>query len=269
MTLNEGNYNKDFDPLLYLNERLEIDLTEAQKTNGDRDRVLFPLHCYHEFFTTSEFTGKTNMSFLDYGIGPNLSALISAATHSSEVILADCAETNREYLQQWMDNVPTGFDWTPYFEYVVRYLERKQEEDAAKKRMKLVRSAVKAIVPGDLTKDLVIKSGYEGPYDIVHLALTLDVTAKSVEDYKAQVKKIASLVKPGGKLILLEPERHMDQEYSYNHAGHSWKYLGVSNQFVAKTLEEAGFTNVYVKTAGLADKTKSRNYMFFTATKDF
>jgi len=44
----------------------------------------------------------------------------------------------------------------------------------------------------------------EGPYDVVHLALTLDVTAKTVDDYKAQIKKVASLVKPGGKIILLE-----------------------------------------------------------------
>ena len=200
----EGNYNKDFNPSLYLNERLGIDLTEAQKNNGDRDRVLFPLHCYHELFATSEFTEKRDISFLDYGIGPNLSALISAATHSSEMILADYAETNLKYLQQWVDNIPTGFDWTPYFEYVVRYLERKQEEDAVKERMELVRSTIKAIVPGDLTKHVVIKSGYEGPYDVVHLALTLNVTAKSVEDYKVHVKKVASLVKPGGKLILLE-----------------------------------------------------------------
>ena len=265
----EGNYNKDFNPSLYLNERLGIDLTEAQKNNGDRDRVLFPLHCYHELFATSEFTEKRDISFLDYGIGPNLSALISAATHSSEMILADYAETNLKYLQQWVDNVPTGFDWTPYFEYVVRYLERKQEEDAVKERMELVRSTIKAIVPGDLTKDIVIKSGYEGPYDVVHLALTLNVTAKSVEDYKVHVKKVASLVKPGGKLILLEPERHMNQDYFYPHTGHSWKYFSISSQFVAKFLEEAGFTNVYVKTAGLADKTQFRNYMFFTATKGF
>ena len=155
------------------------------------------------FSLLQEFTEKRDISFLDYGIGPNLSALISAAIHSSEMILADYAETNLKYLQQWVDNIPTGFDWTPYFEYVVRYLERKQEEDAVEERMELVRSTIKAIVPGDLTKDIVIKSGYEGPYDVVHLALTLNVTAKSVEDYKAQVKKVASLVKPGGKLIFL------------------------------------------------------------------
>ena len=185
------------------------------------------------FSLLQEFTEKRDISFLDYGIGPNLSALISAAIHSSEMILADYAETNLKYLQQWVDNIPTGFDWTPYFEYVVRYLERKQEEDAVKERMELVRSTIKAIVPGDLTKDIVIKSGYEGPYDVVHLALTLNVTAKSVEDYKAQVKKVASLVKPGGKLILLEPERHMSQYYFYPHTGHSWKYLSISSQFLA------------------------------------
>jgi len=266
-SLPEGKYDKDFNPLLYLNERLGIDWITAQRNNGDRDRVLFPLQCYHEFFATSELAARRNISFLDYGIGPNLSALISAAPHASEMILCDYTDSNLEYLQQWVNKVPTGYDWTPHFEYVVNYLERNEKEDAVKEREELIRNTVKAIVPGDLTKESVIQSGYEGPYDVVHLALTLDVTAKTVDDYKAQIKKVASLVKPGGKIILLEVERRMGLEYFYEHAGRTWHFLGVTCEFVANTLEEAGFTDVYVKTAGPADKTKHRNYMFFSATK--
>jgi len=265
--LPEGKYDNDFNPLLYLNERLGIDWITAQRNNGDRDRVLFPLQCYHEFFATSELAARRNISFLDYGIGPNLSALISAAPHASEMILCDYADSNLKYLQQWVNKVPTGYDWTSHFEYVVNYLERNEKEDAVKEREGLIRNTVKAIVPGDLTKQSVIQSGYEGPYDVVHLALTLDVTAKTVDDYKAQIKKVASLVKPGGKIILLEVERRMGLEYFYEHAGRTWHFLGVTCEFVANTLEEAGFTDVYVKTAGPADKTKHRNYMFFSATK--
>ena len=266
-SLQEGKYDEDFNPLLYLNERLGgIDWITAQKNNGDRDRVFFPLQCYHEFFATSELATRRNISFLDYGIGPNLSALISAAPHASEMILCDYAESNLAYLRQWMNKVPMGYSWAPQFEYVVNYLERKETKDAVKEREELIRTTVKAIVPGDLTKDSVIQSEYEGPYDVVHLALTLDVTAKTVSEYKSQMNKLARLVKPGGKIILLEAERRMDLDYFYEHAGHTWHYLGISRDFVANTLEEAGFTDVYVKTAGAADKTK-RNYMFFSATK--
>jgi len=202
-SLPEGKYDKDFNPLLYLNERLGIDWITAQRNNGDRDRVLSPLQCYHEFFATSELAARRNISFCDYGIGPNLYALISDAPHASEMIRCDYADSKLEYLQQLVNKVPTGYDWTPHFEYVVNYLERNEKEDAVKEREELIRNTVKAIVPGDLTKESVIQSGYEGPYDVVHLALTLDVTAKTVDDYKAQIKKVASQRRGGAGLYRL------------------------------------------------------------------
>ena len=100
MTVNEESYNKDFNPLIYLNKRFVIDLSEPQKNNGDRDHVPF-IALYIaaiSFFATSEFTEKRNIFFSDYGIGPNLSALKSAAFHSSKLILADYAEINLKYL---------------------------------------------------------------------------------------------------------------------------------------------------------------------------
>ena len=42
-------------------------------------------------------------------------AYISAAPKASEIILADYAEPNREYLKRWLAKDPSAQDWSPYF----------------------------------------------------------------------------------------------------------------------------------------------------------
>lgn len=269
-----GDYSSDFNPLKYLNERFKANWSALCMNNGDRDKLLFPLQCYHEFFELSEMKGKKNLTFLDYGCGPTLQPVISAAPHicnGGSIVLADYTAANRTYLQKWIENdhdTIEAFDWNPFCDYVVRYLERNKDVNAVQDRVQLVRQLIKAIVPCDITQDSsVIKSGYEGPYDVVHCRLTLCVTAKSPDEYKTQLKRLGQLVKPGGRLMFLEAERKMDSKYKYPHAGHSWEYIGVSREFVAEAMQEAGFTDVYEKTVGPADKSKNRNYMFFTGTK--
>lgn len=81
------------------------------------------------------------LSFLDYGCGPALYPLISAAPHVSEITLADYPEANRKYVKENCSDSRSG-DWEKFFEYVVRNLERREEVDAVTKRVELVRKAV-------------------------------------------------------------------------------------------------------------------------------
>ena len=246
-----------------------MDLSKVTLDVGTRDRILFPMQCYHELFATCEFTDKTNLSFLDLGSGPALVPLISAAPHVASITMSDYAESNRLYLKDWVANHANTaeFDWVPYFDYVVSYLESNKDIGAVEKRMERVRNGIKAVVSCDFTEESIIEGGHDGPYDIVHTSLTICVTAKSLSEYKNQVKKISGLVKPGGKLVIFEAEHMLGGEYTYKLGNCSWPYIGVSREFLAECLEEFGYDNIYMKTAGVADKSKNRNYVFVSANK--
>ncbi len=260
----EGDYSKNFDPVTFLKLIYNHDLTKLPIVT--RDRILFPMQCYHELFATCEFMDKTNLSFLDLGSGPALVPLISAAPHVASITMSDYAEGNRLYLKDWVEK-NAEFDWMPYFDYVVSYLESNKDIGAVEKRMERVRNAIKAVVSCDFIEESIIEGGHEGPYDIVHTSLTVCVTAKSLSEYKNQVKKISGLVKPGGKLIIFEAERkQLGGHYAYEFGNCSWPYIGVTREFVVECLEAVGFDNIYIKTVGVAGDQRT-NYMFFAATK--
>ena len=99
------------------------------------------------FFTT-EVSGDS-LKILDYGCGPSIPYSVSAAPKASEIILADYAEPNREYLKRWLTKDPSAQDWSPYFKYVVQTLEGGSEEDATKLE-EMLRNKVKAVVSCDI-----------------------------------------------------------------------------------------------------------------------
>ena len=64
-----------------------------------------------------------SLKVLDYGTGPVICYVISAAGRQSEIILSDPAHANREALKKWLLNEPSAFDWTLHFNHVVQKLE--------------------------------------------------------------------------------------------------------------------------------------------------
>ena len=106
------------------------------------------------------------MKILGYGCGPSLPYSISAAPKACEIILADYAEPNREYLKRWLAKDPSAQDWSSYFKYVMQTLEGGSEEDPMR-RGEMLRNKVKAVVKCDITKEEFIEDAYskEGSYD--------------------------------------------------------------------------------------------------------
>ena len=123
-------------------------------------------------------------------------------------MLAEYGETCRSALQDWLDRSPSAWDWTPYIKHVVCDLEGKDESEVPKHEEALW-NAVKAIVPCDITKDPPpIAKGYEGPYDVVMSMLCIENGCLTRDDYKAAVRRIATLVKRDKSLLLEETMKY-------------------------------------------------------------
>ena len=107
----------------------------------------FTLQELHEPFQSQPDAACTGAEFrvLDYGCGPVIANIISAARVASEIVLAEYTEQGRTAVRSWLDSNPNSFNWSPFHKYVVQTLEG-GSADAAEEREKRLRSIVKAVV---------------------------------------------------------------------------------------------------------------------------
>ena len=223
-------------------EQAEFDSTAYLRSRFDlinEERVIFPLQKFHEEF--AKLPGS--LQILDYGTGPVIMTLISAAPHASEITLVEYDPRNRELLCSWLEDKGTNFDWSPFFDHVVQTLEGRGEEEA-RAREALVRKVVKRVVSCDFTSFPIIEKGSEGPYDVVISSCCIDVCRK-LEQFKANLRNVSDLVRPGGTLMLFLSERRMVRECGVYYIGST--ELGIINitaSYVADQMREMGLNDV-------------------------
>ncbi len=232
----EITYNDRFDPATYLRARYGENVPLYRKE--------YPLGQFHDFFRNNCLTG---LKVLDYGCGPTLLYSISAAAHASELVLADYTEKSRQALQLWMSKDPKAFDWSLYFDYVVQTLEGGTEAQA-REREERMRKVVKAVVPCNIFEEKPIEQGYEGPYDVISSCFCLEGCITTVEEYAAGIKRLSSLLKPGGRLVIYTSEReNIGKVGDWKVGEHVFHVLAINGDFIKTTLEQSGFSSVTVK----------------------
>ena len=247
-------YDK-FDPALYLKEMY-----------GDghcNDRVYHGLRCYHDAFQSL----PPGLSILDYGSGPSILTTISSATKASEIVLSDYAEGSRSILHQWWVRDPDAFDWSSFFSYVVKDLEKKTDSEVIK-RQELVRKLIKVVVPCDLNQDPPIEGGYDQQYDVIIANLCISTASQTQADYHRGVAKLGNLVKPGGTLIIYDAERRGKGE-GYYYAGRAkYRNVCVSNEFVSESMRDAGFSDISVRQYAMSSHDPQQiGFMFLKGKK--
>ena len=148
-----------------------------------------------------------SMKLLEYGSGPHPIYALGLSPVANEIVLADYAESHRAFVENWHKKDPNSYDWSFYFQYVAKLLEEGGIQVDATDLEELLRKKIVTITHCDITKSLCITEGYEGPYDIVFSSLCLDGACKSLDEYKNAMKKLVSLVKQNGYVLLFSTIR--------------------------------------------------------------
>ena len=228
----------------------------------------FSVQNLHEHFQSQADTGA-GFRVLDYGCGPVIANVISAARVASEIVLAEYTEEGRAAVRSWLDNIPNSFNWSPFHKYVVQTLEGGSAE-AAEEREKRLRSIVKAVVECDATQDPPIRDGYQGPYDAVISFLCLTTACKTKEEFVRAVHKVSALIKPGGCLLfsMIEP-KDTTLPCHYPIGDKTYVQMPIDCSFVESTFMK-DFQEITIKQLS-ADATMANRgihcVLFFTAWK--
>ena len=202
------------------------------------------LQLLHEFYETYG-SPPAGLKVLEFGTGPIIIYEISTSLYASEIVLSEYTDKNRKALQKWLDDDPDTLKWSPFFEYVVQELEGKSKEEVVLREEKL-RQVVKAVIPCDIHKDTPVEPAYQGPYDVVFTCQCLECACGSLEEFSGAVSKLAKLVKPGGKLVIVTTVGAGD---TFFYMAGDKKYFGISigEETVTAILQQEGFHDITIK----------------------
>ena len=194
---------------------------------------------------------------LDYGSGPVILCSISAAAKASEIVLAEYTENNRKCLRQWLNSEPDAFDWSPHFDYVVQDLEGKGENEARNREDQLKKIS-KNVVHCDITQSPPIESGFDVLYDVVICCLVLEASASTQDEYYECLKRLATLIKPGGSIFYYGAENRAGY---YTVGDRSFPTVCVSEQMALEAFKNAGFSDITINRAPEFEPDKSFRFI--------
>ena len=192
-----------------------------------------------------------SLEILEYGGGPSLRDLIAAAPKASKIIFSDYTKQNEEEVQKWINRDPEAFDWTPTIRHVLELEGKGTDTTEVEKREECLRRSIKAVVHCDLAAKPIVEKGYEGPYDVVNCSWVLDSICETKEQYFDGVKKLSTLVKKGGYLILT-----LGIEYETYDAGEEFETpLNVTVGDIKEAFTASGFSEINCLTYKVDEET--------------
>ena len=245
---------------------------KARFAGPNEFRSEFYLKSFHDFY--QRFHGEWDSEtarLLEFGGGPCIHTLISAAPYVSEIVFADYAEDNLREVKLWRDKDRTCFDWSSFFKYVVKELEGQSDcSAAAADRESVLRSRVTSIIPCNIWQDnpLATGEGAQQLFDLVSCSLTIVTTSKTLDEYKSSVKKLMNLLKPRGFYIGVEAV-----EVTWWSAGDtkyptvSFTATGLHDVLRTVGLEVLGSCHVDVPESSRFKSSDTKAYLFTVARK--
>ncbi|XP_019412075.1 PREDICTED: nicotinamide N-methyltransferase-like isoform X1 [Crocodylus porosus] len=183
-------YKAEFDPTAYL-EYFKF----GGGTLGD-EFLAFVLKHYCKTFTSGAVTGHT---LIDIGSGPTIYQLLSACESFKEITASDYIDQNCQELQKWLKNEPGAFDWTPVVQHVCE-LEGDRQKWTEKEGK--LRRVINHIQKCDVHKSNPLDPEVFPPADCLVSSFCLETVCKDQSSYRAALRNISSLLKPGGHLVL-------------------------------------------------------------------
>ncbi|XP_050777803.1 nicotinamide N-methyltransferase-like [Gopherus flavomarginatus] len=216
-----------FDPKEGLKTYCSFDSTSSEKN----DILMFLLR---NFFKTFILDGVKGNTLIRIGAQPTIFELLSACESFKEIIVTNHTDLSCQEMQKWLKKEPGAFDWTPVVKYVCE-LEGDRKKWAEKEEK--LRRTVKQVLECDVTKFNPATFASLPPADCLLLNQYLGAICKDWSTYRAALKTVSSLLKPGGHLLMVTTMKcsHfvIDQ--------HKFPCLFLEKECLQEAVKEAGF----------------------------
>uniref|UniRef100_A0A8D0Q6T6 Indolethylamine N-methyltransferase n=1 Tax=Sus scrofa TaxID=9823 RepID=A0A8D0Q6T6_PIG len=188
--LYRGEDYKEFDSQDYLKTYYTFD----SGTVAENEILKFNLKNLFQTFSS----GVGGDILIDIGTGPTIYQLLSACEVFREIIVSDYTDQNLREVEKWLKKEPGAYDWSPAVQYVCELegdRSRWQEKEAR------LRRTVTRLLKCDATEPHPLGPAQVLPADCVLTLLALECACHDVDTYRAAIRNLVSLLKPGGYLV--------------------------------------------------------------------
>ena len=237
-TIQPISYLTDFDGRKYLESRFFSavdDIPNAGQNTLLSCRLFYQTQVIQFYKRYRSKWNNNTARLLAFSSGPSIEGLISVVPHVNEIIFSAHTEGERKEVELWKFEKDGAHDWSSHFKRTVYELENVTGNTAWNDREKLLRQRITAIIGCDIFQDYPL-SIKQDPFEIISTGVFLEAACNTLLEYKAAVKKLVSLLKPGGFLTMCVIERQTF--YMINKK--KWPSLPVTLEQVKEALADAG-----------------------------
>ncbi|OCT72553.1 hypothetical protein XELAEV_18035533mg [Xenopus laevis] len=219
--------DNNFDARKYLEVYYGVD----PKTQQVDVESKFVLGFLHDVFVSGHVAGD---SLIEIGAGPVIYHIVSASERFNTIYLTDYCEESLHEIDKCLQGKKDAFDWTPYFKYVCKL---EGNRSTPKDKMETMKRNIK-LMKCDVTLANPLQPNTVPQADCVIVAGCLICACKTPDDFQNALNNIASLVKPGGYLIIVD---YLGASY-YLIGQTKLNVLSLDENIVKQTVTAAGFS---------------------------
>jgi hypothetical protein len=139
---------------------------------------------------------------LDFGAGPTLHHLLPVAALAGEIDVADLLDANLDEIRRWLRGAPNAHDWGHFTRAVLGFEGRAADAQAVSRREHLLRRRIRRLQCADASRPDPLGADARWRYDIVLSCYCADSAAPDRGTWASYLCHIASLLAPGGLLLL-------------------------------------------------------------------
>jgi hypothetical protein len=179
---------KKFSPNVYLKEYY----SEVQEEDRHHLRCL-----------AKAFSHVTDdLTLLEFGGGPTLYQLMSAAEKVKEIHFSDYLKSNREEVRKWKHRESDAFNWNNITATALQAEGITPTTDAINTREEILRKKITKFLFCDARQKYPLGGNAVVQYDIVNTHFVAESITDNYDEWKQIFANICSCVKPGGKLVM-------------------------------------------------------------------
>lgn len=216
-------------------------------------------------FFVKAFRGvSAESTLLDFGSGPTIYSFITAAALVAEIHVCDYLPANLAEIGRWLQGESSAWEWTTFVKTALRLENGRDGLDNCRieKREGIIRKRVSRLCECDARKCPPI--GEPRNYDVVTTNFCAESATEDVSEWRMMVKNIASVLKPGGRLITAA----LEGARSYSVGRKVFPAVTIDRLTLREALIDAGLEIIIVDSVP-ADRPRRKygGIMFALATK--
>ncbi|MCX6375362.1 MAG: hypothetical protein NTU88_04885 [Armatimonadetes bacterium] len=187
---------------------------------------------------------------LDYGCGPTVHHAVALVPKAGEIYLAEYLPCNLAEVQRWLDSGQDAYDWRDFTRYILQ-CEGIAEPSAAdiEEREQEARRRITRLLPSDAGEDDPLGPEMRGHFQLVTTHYCAEGATNSKKTWALYMRNIASLVAPGGALIVSACGA---ADY-YAVGERLFPCAGVNAHDMLSCLQENGFMNIDLRVRHVPD----------------